>query len=136
MRLKSLVVALFLTLLGSSGFAQGSRPVTPNRDPRLPVLLGSTPIEIVGTVVAHDRDGGIWLEAIDVDEYLGFLIIRVDKVLDGRVQGNYVRADFYGGGENRLPKLLFDGKSWKIRLEPVAAKHYKTCDWTIRRRTH
>jgi hypothetical protein len=131
MRLKFLLVVVIVISLSPTCIAQGSGSVTPTRDPKLPVLRGSTPIKIIGTVVAHDQDGGIWLGAIDVDEYLDFLIIRVDRVLKGRVRGNYVRADFLGGGDNRLPRLLFEGKPWKLKLEPVAVKHYRTCDWTI-----
>jgi hypothetical protein len=74
------------------------------------------------------------LGLVDVYTYLDFLVIRVEKVLTGTVSGNYVRADFLGGTYENLPKSLFDGKPWKMKLEPAALQpnHYKTCDWTIR----
>jgi len=118
----------------SVGIAKAQRGSPPSRDPRLPVLRARSPIEIIGTVVARDQDGGEGFGLVDVDAYLDPLVIRVEKVIQGKVTGKYVRADFVGGGDNYLPKSLFEGKPRKMRLEPVwfSPDHYKECDWTIR----
>jgi len=101
------------------------------RDPKLPVLKATEPIEILGTVIAHDRDGGFALGSVDSDEFIDVLVIRVEKQLKGKVQDGYVRADFSGGGGNRLPAPLFEGKQWTMKLEPARWGYRPACDWTI-----
>jgi hypothetical protein len=126
-----LVFAGFI-LCSLTGLAQSQGSPTPSRDPKLPVLHATAPIEIMGTVVAHDADGGMGIGVVDVYAYLDVLIIRVEKVLDGKPSGKFVRADFLGGTNENLPKSLFDGKPWKIRLWSVPPNPYLTCAWTIR----
>ena len=129
--LNILVVSGFM-LCSLTGLAQSQGWPTPVRDPKLPVLRATAPVEIIGTVVAHDADGGMGIGLVDVYAYLDVLIIRVGKVLDGKPSGKYVRADFLGGADESLPKSLFDGKPWKIRLWAVPPNPYWTCAWTIR----
>jgi len=127
-----LLPALFLSC--STGLAQSPKSTSTLRDPKLPVLKAAEPIEIIGTVIAHDKEGGVGFGLVDVDVYLDFLVIRVEKKLKGQIHGHYVRADFLGGsnGGKYLPKSLFDGTPWKIRLEPGWQSNYHECDWTIR----
>jgi hypothetical protein len=122
--------ALFLCCW--TGLAQSPRSTATLRDPKLPVLKAAEPIEIIGTVIAHDRDGGVGLPLVDVYAYLDVLVIRIERRLKGNVAGDYVRADFLGGDSGHLPDTLFDGKQWIMKLEPVQQNHWMTCDWTIR----
>jgi hypothetical protein len=120
-----------LFLLCFTGLAQRSRSFPSTRDPKLPVLRGTEPIEIVGAVIAHDEHGGLGVGSVDDPSYVDFLIIRVKKVMKGAVSTKYVRADFLGGADNELPKSLIEGKQWRMRLEPGIQGRYRVCDWTI-----
>jgi hypothetical protein len=121
-----------LIVLCSTAIAQSSGPAPIPRDPKEPVLRATAPIEIIGTVVAHDERGGLTFGLVDVDTYLDCLVIRVEKILSGHISGNYVRADFTGGGSNNLPKSLFEGGRWIMKLNPSTSEFYHSCDWTIR----
>ena len=122
-----------LFLVCSTGLAQSPRSTTSLRDTKLPVLKANAPIEIVGTVIAHDRHGGVEFFAVDVDAgYLDVLVIRIRKRLKGHIRGHYVRADFQGYHNQSLPRALFDGTPWKMRLEPGWLGVGHECDWTIR----
>lgn len=124
---------LSLTFLCSNGFAQAARSIPATRDPKLPVLRASEPVEIIGEVVAHDGDGGMGIASVDVYGYLDILVIHVDKGLSGKIPGAYIRADFLGGTNRSLPNSLFNGKPWRMKLNPVYAVHpYQTCTTTIR----
>ena|ERR1700733_11360670 len=118
-------------VLCSLSFAQSSRPAPASRDLKGPVSKATLPIEIIGTVVAHDARGGITFGLVDVDAYLDCLVIRIEKILSGNISGNYVRADFSGGGSNNLPKNLFDGGRWKMKLNPPTSEFFNACDYTI-----
>jgi hypothetical protein len=120
-----------LVVLCSASFAQSSGRAPAPRDLKEPVLKATVPIEIIGTVVAHDERGGITFGLVDVDAYLDCLVIRVEKILSGHISGNYVRADFSGGGSNNLPKSLFDGGRWKMKLNPPTSEFFHACDYTI-----
>jgi hypothetical protein len=127
------IFTLSLTFLCSNGFAQAAGSIPATRDPKLPVLRASEPVEIIGEVVAHDGDGGLGIALVDVYVYLDVLIIHIDKGLSGKIPGAYIRADFLGGTNKNLPHSLFDGKPWRMKLNPVYAAHpYQTCATTIR----
>ena len=123
---------LALIALCSTTLAQSSGPSPVPRDPKEPVLKATAPIEIIGTVVAHDERGGVSLGLVDVDAYLDCLVIRVERILNGHISGNYVRADFSGGGNNKLPKSLFEGGRWTMKLNPATSEFFHACDWTVR----
>lgn len=120
-----------LVLTGFSGFAQNSAPAPVVRDPKLPVLESKTSIDIIGTVIAHDDEGGFGFGMVDADAYIDTLIIRIEKVQKGEISWRYVRADFLGGGGNDLPKPLFQGTKWKMMLEPANLRTYLECKHTI-----
>jgi len=120
-----------LVVLCSTGFAQQSVPNAGPRDSKEPVIRATSPIEIIGTVVAHDEKGGLAFGLVDVDAYLDCLVIRVEKIRSGRTSAKYVRADFLGGGDNNLPKSMFAGGRWIMNLEPATSDYFHTCDWTV-----
>jgi hypothetical protein len=120
-----------LVVLCSAGFAQKSAPNAVPRAPKGPVIRATAPIEIIGTVVAHDENGGLVFGLVDVDAYLDCLVIRVEKILTGHISGKYVRADFLGGGDNNLPKTMFAGGPGLMKLEPATSDYFHTCDWTV-----
>ena len=120
-----------LVLFCSPGFAQNSGSTSAQSDPKKPVRKATAPIEIIGTVIAHDGDEGLAWGYVDGALYLDSLVIRVEKKLKGQIIENYVRADFLGDGSTNLPESLFQGTQWKLKLEPVAPNHYRTCNQTI-----
>jgi hypothetical protein len=121
---------IVLVLSCTRGHAQNSRPTSTPRNPQKPVLKAKVPIQVMGTVIAHNTNRGTWVGDIH-GGYLDVVIIRVDKELNGPASGKFVRADFLGGPGQNLPSSLFEGRPWRIRLDPPKPRHFVTCDWTI-----
>ncbi len=96
---------------------------------------GLEPVEIVGTIVAMSQEAVI--ESLDGSANI--LIVRVEKVLKGKVQGHYVRADFADQTaapdpgrtqeKRREEYSLHEGKVWKIHLRPPSGT--AECAWAI-----
>jgi hypothetical protein len=126
------LLCISMLLLSSAIFAQSSKANT-YRDPRKPVLRGKEEIEIVGTVVAHDRDGGV---AVGFEGgYYDVLVVRIEKILKGNIVGHYVRADFSGWAvyetDPKMPtSFLYEGKPWRIKLHPPDSRGQE-CAYTV-----
>jgi hypothetical protein len=62
------------------------------------------------------------------------LIVRVERVVDGKVCDPWIRVDYWGSNqhhqEDRLPDALFEpGHRWEMRLSPmrVSDGNYQFC---------
>src|SRR5579871_5040200 len=94
-------------------------------DATVPVLKGADPVAIIGTVVAMTHEP--WWGA---GRKLHILLIRVDRVLDGKKTENFVRADFiehsiYDDSPEslayeKLVSAFHEKGTWKIHLHPPA----------------
>jgi hypothetical protein len=99
------------------------------------VHKGKQSLEILGKVVAHDRDGGIsiggeqWL-------YMDVFIVKIVKKLSGEISTSYLRVDLLGdlrGGDSqsRLRTPLLEKTIWKMKLEPAPPNDPHLCAYTI-----
>jgi len=124
---------LCVSILSVSTLLAQTSKSNSNRDARKPVLKGREQIEIVGTVVARDRDSGI---AVGFEGgYRDVLILRIEKVLKGKILGHYVRADFSGWAtydtDPRMPtSFLNGGNPRRITLHPPDS-HGEECAYTV-----
>jgi hypothetical protein len=128
--------ALWAVLIAGTLFA-GDLPGVPRApdaagaDNSAPVRKGKDFVMIVAHAVTMSQDAVI--EGEDGSAYI--LLLRIDKVLKGKIQDRYVRADFanhVAGSGNPSAKLdpaktqtyrefmssMRQGKPWKIRLRP------------------
>jgi hypothetical protein len=96
---------------------------TASTDGNVPILKAKEPVEIIGTVIAMTRDP--WMGA---DWSLHILLLRVDRVLDGKRTERYVRTDFlnrsvYDNSEeslaySKLVSAFHEKRTWKFQLHP------------------
>jgi len=62
------------------------------------------------------------------------LIVKVEKVIEGKVANPWIRVDYWGSNrhheQDRLPDAIFDpGRRWTMRLTPAITsdKNYQSC---------
>jgi len=130
---RALVCACLILTTQTSGASRSIQNA--NADRWAPIMKGIKPAEIVATVVAMSRDRMEEIPYYSAD----ILLLKVDKVFDGKAPGPYVRADFLTGSNytrtdqvgsfSRLEHSLRMAKTWKIRLRPPTGS--AECAWKL-----
>jgi hypothetical protein len=127
--LRLILSACFLTISSSLCMtAQAQQTCTPSVSPP----HRTQTIDVIVKVGAYDE----WLDSApnSFGHQYDTLIVRVEKVVAGRVLDSWIRVDYWGSNrhhqEDRLPDAIFESAHrWEMRLTPmrVSEKNYQFC---------
>jgi hypothetical protein len=89
-------------------------------------------VKVIAVVDAYDDWLGWWPNGFG--HQYDTLIVRVDKVIEGKVADPWIRVDYWGSNRNheddRLPDAIFEPRRrWTMRLTPtiISGKNYQSC---------